>query len=151
MTGRAKMTNMMFILRIFWLVGYTYLTAVDEFKGRRALYLSFSGRGWTFHPRREKVRTFLDFTFSTLLYICWRGAYYSSNSYQWMTFFLSFQISTQRRVSPSLKMVVNKAYGPMNHVVNKAMWEDCKAGNVEEVRRALESGADPNSHEESWT
>ena len=66
-------------------------------------------------------------------------------------FFLSFQIFTPRRVSPSLKMVVNKAYGPMNHVVNKAMWEDCKAGNVEEVRRALESGADPNSHEESWT
>ena len=66
-------------------------------------------------------------------------------------FFLSFQISTQRRVSPSLKMVVNKAYGPMNHVVNKAMWEDCKAGNVEEVRRALESGADPNSCEDSYT
>ena len=35
--------------------------------------------------------------------------------------------------------------------VNKALWEDCEAGNLEEVRRALETGADPNSRESSWT
>ena len=34
--------------------------------------------------------------------------------------------------------------------VNKALWEDCKAGNLEEVRRALETGADPNSYDESY-
>ena len=39
----------------------------------------------------------------------------------------------------------------MKMVANKAMWENCKAGNVEEVRRALETGADPNSRESSWT
>ena len=33
--------------------------------------------------------------------------------------------------------------------VNKALWEDCKAGNLEEVRRALETGADPNSREDN--
>ena len=32
--------------------------------------------------------------------------------------------------------------------VNKALWEDCQAGNLEEVRRALENGADPNSYDE---
>ena len=34
--------------------------------------------------------------------------------------------------------------------VNKALWEDCEAGNLEEVRRALETGADPNSYDESY-
>ena len=38
----------------------------------------------------------------------------------------------------------------MKMVENKAMWENCKAGNVEEVRRALETGADPNSYDNSW-
>ena len=44
-----------------------------------------------------------------------------------------------------MKMVVNKVYGPVNLVVNKALWWNCEAGNLEEVRRALETGADPNS------
>ena len=35
--------------------------------------------------------------------------------------------------------------------VNKALWEDCEAGNLEEVRRALETGADPNSYDGDWT
>ena len=48
-------------------------------------------------------------------------------------------------------MVVNKAYGPVNLVVNEALWWNCEAGNLEEVRRALETGADPNSRESSWT
>ena len=34
--------------------------------------------------------------------------------------------------------------------VNKALWEDCQAGNLEEVRRALETGADPNSCDGSF-
>ena len=54
--------------------------------------------------------------------------------------FLLFQIFTQRRVSPSLKMVVNKALA-----------KSCEAGNLEEVRRALETGADPNSCDGDWT
>ena len=35
--------------------------------------------------------------------------------------------------------------------VNKALWENCKVGNVEEVRRALETGADPNSSNEGMS
>ena len=48
-----------------------------------------------------------------------------------------------------MKMVVNKAYGPVNLVVNEALWWNCEAGNLEEVRRALETGADPNSREDN--
>ena len=36
-------------------------------------------------------------------------------------------------------------------VVNKALAKSCEAGNLEEVRRALETGADPNSYDGDWT
>ena len=39
----------------------------------------------------------------------------------------------------------------MKMVVNKALAKSCEAGNLEEVRRALETGADPNSCDGDWT
>ena len=39
----------------------------------------------------------------------------------------------------------------MKMVVNKAFAKSCEAGNLEEVRRALETGADPNSYDGDWT